>query len=118
MKPEQLLQINFAQWLDAKGVLYNASMAGVNLRPMVARQRKMMGAKAGFPDIFIYESTNEFCGLAIELKVNTRPTTLQLEWQAELTARGYKALIMPKLKTFQECFDWLKKEVSEYMGWE
>jgi hypothetical protein len=57
---EAFLQEQFAHWLDAKGLLFTASMAGVNLHPAVAIMRKKIGCKPGTPDIAIYEPRGNY----------------------------------------------------------
>lgn len=114
---EAILQEHFCHWLDAKGILFNASMAGVYLGILAAVRKKKMGAKKGFPDLFIYQKSDDgkYAGLAIELKTETGHTSPeQISWQQELTKQGYLALIMPKLD-FNLAYRWLTETVENYL---
>jgi hypothetical protein len=114
---EQFLQTQFIHWLDANGLLFTASMAGVNLHPAVARLRKIMGCKAGTPDIAIYEPRGKYFGLFIELKAKGGDidNPKQLYWQQELNRRGYLSIIMPNSLNLFEGLNWLKAQVNNYM---
>ena len=116
-KHETILQEHFAHWLDAKGILFTASMAGVNLHPVVARLRKIMGCKPGTPDIMIFEPRGAYHGLFIELKSTEGDVKdpKQLEWQRELTKRKYLAVMMPLGLDFADAFNWLRDLVEKYM---
>ena len=113
---ESILQEHFCHWLDAKHILYNASMAGVNLGIRVAVRRKRMGAKRGFPDLFIYQPAGAWHGLALELKAGKGATSPeQHDWQEALEKQGYKALIMPGNLNLPEALKWLQDEVERYL---
>ena len=113
---ESKLQALFAGWLDSQGILFNASMAGVNLGIRTAVARKRMGAKAGFPDIFIYCPAQGYCGMAIELKVKGgRITPLQQDWRFALIRQKYYAVIMPTNLELLEGLKWLQDEVEKYL---
>ena len=114
---ESKLQEWFALWLRSEGVLFNASMSGVNLGIVTAVIRKRMGCQRGFPDIVIYESRGGFHGMAIELKVKggaVQPD--QIIWKECLQVRGYWALIMPANLEFQQAQEWLEKETRKYLS--
>ena len=114
---ESLLQANFCHWLDGKGLLYTASLAGVNLGPRVGAMRKRMGCKAGTPDISIFEPRSKYYGLFIELKADGGNVSdpNQLKWQQELNKRGYLSIIMPNNLDFPQAFDWLRNCVEKYL---
>lgn len=113
---ESVLQEHFAHWLEAKGVLFNASMSGVYLGIPAAVRRKKMGAKRGYPDMEILEPRGKFHALFIELKVDSRATPEQKAWQEALNEKGYYAIIMPSGLDFSEAFDWLRNNVEEYLA--
>ena len=115
--PEDALQIAFAQWLDEQGIMYNASCAGMRTHIKIAVKMKAMGAKKGFPDIFIYETTRKYHGLALELKSKTgTPSEEQKQWRDCLNYKGYFAAIMPSGLDHDEGLAWLKKTVNDYLG--
>ncbi len=118
MNEESFLQQQFCHWLDSKHILYNASLAGVNLGGRVGRIRKIMGAKRGYPDIEILEPNKKHHSLFIELKSSTGNTKdpYQLAWQEELNKRRYLALIMPKGLEFSNAFNWLRNTVEQYIN--
>ena len=116
LQSEAFLQEQFARWLDAKGLLFTASMAGVNLHPAVAIMRKKLGCKKGTPDIAIYEPCGIYHGLFIELKAGkNKATPEQEQWKAALISKGYLALIMPGNLEFNEAFNWLRDVVENYL---
>ena len=113
---ETEIQKAVKKYLDAKGVLYNASCGGMRTNIRQAMVHKAMGAKKGFPDLFIYESRKGFCGLAIEVKAqNGVASDDQKEWRARLRANGYKAEICPRFKTDKECFEWAINIIDWYL---
>ena len=116
--PEAFLQQQFAHWLDAKGLLSTASLAGVNLHPAVARMRKIMGCKAGTPDIMIFEPRGKYHGLFIELKSKSGNVKdhKQLLWKEELNKRGYFSVIMPKGLDWPDNLNWLQDLVEKYIS--
>lgn len=116
MKSEMFLQIQFAKWLDSKGILYCASAGGMRVNMVTAVNMKRSGYKKGFPDIFIYEPCRVYKGLAIELKAGAgKASPEQKVWQQELQKRGYCAVIMPGNLEFSEALEWLKNYVIDYL---
>lgn len=112
---EEFLQKNFCHYLDARGLLYTASMAGVFLTINVARRRKIMGCKAGTPDIMIFEPRGKYFGLFLELKSSDGyATPEQKTWAIELNRRGYLAIIMPPGMQFPQNFEYLRSMVEKY----
>ena len=115
-RDEAILQEHLCHWLEAKGILYTASMVGVYLPVRYAVMRKRMGVKAGHPDIVIYEPRGKYHALFIELKIGGYPTQEQKEWQSILNEKGYLALIMPPdLVEFNEAFAWCRNKIENYI---
>ena len=106
-------QREFAQWLDAKGLLWahipNERKASVAVLGELARQ----GLKKGFPDNFIAEPNKKYHGLFIELKrAKKRLSKISAEqkaWIKDLSEKGYKAVV---------CYgaEEAKRVVLEYLG--
>lgn len=70
---------------------------------------KLMGTKAGHPDMVVYRRNALYVGLAIELKVGKNTATdNQVEFMAELTANGWYCVIVYTMDVFI-------KEVKNYM---
>ena len=114
--PEFHLQVWYARWLDARGVLYCANLGGLRLSMGAAIKAKRMGYRKGVADITIYEPRGSWHGLLAELKVGTRPSLHQLAWQKLSEERGYKYIIVPHNLSFQEAQDWLEKETTLYLN--
>ena len=91
---EYQLQKAVCKYLDLNNVLYCGSMGGQYQKFHSQRNKaKATGYKRGFPDLFIYEPSGSYHGLAIELKVGyNKPTVEQLTWLNKLTERGYLAM--------------------------
>lgn len=54
---------------------------------------KYLGAKAGIPDVMIFDKNAKFNGLAIELKAGkNKPTESQKQWLKDLEDRGWVAM--------------------------
>ena len=82
---EDQLQKAVATYLDACGLLWCHVPNEGKRHPVSGKRLKDKGMKAGVPDCLIFESTQEYKGLAIELKVGRNtPTASQLEWKAKL----------------------------------
>ena len=87
---EDQLQKAVATYLDACGLLWCHVPNEGKRHPVSGKRLKDKGMKAGVPDCLIFESTQEYKGLAIELKVGRNaPTESQLEWKAKLISRGW-----------------------------
>lgn len=79
-----------ARYLDSLGLVWCHVPNEGKRSPVAGRIAKEKGLKAGVPDCLIFDSTGEYKGLAIELKVeNRKPTESQLEWKAKLISRGW-----------------------------
>jgi hypothetical protein len=116
---EARLQQDFAHYLDAKGLLYTASMAGgMKISRFAAVIKKRMGCKAGLPDILIFEPRGAYFGMFIELKAKGGDidNVNQRHWQRELNLRGYLAIIMPNTMEYPQSLYWLKDIVESYLA--
>lgn len=114
--PEQHLQEWYCLFLESLGVLYCASAGGMRTNIRTAVKMKRAGYKKGFPDIFIYEPRGKYHGLAVELKLNSRPSNEQMTWNFKLDNKGYYAHIMPHNLTFQQAQNYLEKITKHYLN--
>lgn len=97
---EQNLQSAVIKYLQLKypRVRYCASLGGIRTSFKQAIKAKATGYVKGFPDLQITEARGGYFGLFLEIKMEKRyPTKEQKEWILDLTARGYKALIVKGL---------------------
>ncbi len=113
---EQPFQEWYAFFLHSLGVLFCASAGGMRTSMHTAIRMKRAGYKKGFPDVFIYEPRGRFHGMASELKLGTYPSEEQKTWQAELTKRGYHAVIVPGKLNYQEAREFLIIETMKYLN--
>tara|TARA_R110002012_G_scaffold77863_2_gene198556 strand:- start:9141 stop:9521 length:381 start_codon:yes stop_codon:yes gene_type:complete len=93
-QPEYDLQVAVVNYLKLQypNALYCASAGGIRTSISQAKKLKATGYVKGFPDLFIYESKQQFHGLAIELKVKGNYAKAhQKEWISNLEERGYMA---------------------------
>jgi len=70
---------------------------------------KAMGVKRGFPDYFLAYPSKNYCGMFIELKIQTgKISKEQKDWIAHLSDVGYKAMI---------CWSWeeARDELVKYL---
>jgi len=90
------------------GVLFHHSpMEGKRSR-FEQFKMKWLGAKSGFPDIFIFAANSYYNGMAIELKVKpNKPTENQNAWLAALFNRRYQSVVC-------YCFDDAKNVIDNY----
>lgn len=88
------IQRELADELNALGVLFTASVAGIKMPPRTMAKLKASGYKVGTPDLDIFEPRGKYCGLFIELKTLTGVASDdQNEFIDNLQKRGYKAEI-------------------------
>jgi hypothetical protein len=95
--------------LQYPGVLFHHSPMEGKRTPFEQFKLKWLGAKSGFPDIFIFAANKRGNGLAIELKVKpNRCTENQNAWLAGLYNRNYVAEV---------CYDFeeAKKVIDNYL---
>lgn len=91
--------------------LYCASAGGMRTSYLQAIKMKRTGYVKGFPDLFIYEPTQDYKGLAIEMKKEKGGVASpeQKWWQEQLRNRGYASYICKgkdeAIKTIDEYFN-------------
>lgn len=91
-------QVILVQWLRRTGILFAAIPNGARTSLSVAKRLKAEGLSAGMPDLLIFDvpEGKTFIGVAIELKRadgKGRASPEQMEWLAQLSARGWCALV-------------------------
>ena len=92
------------------GVLFHHSPMEGKRSPFEQFKLKWLGAKSGFPDIFIFCANKNGNGLAIKLKVKpNKPTDNQKEWITQLWNRNYRAEVC---FSFEEA----KSVIDKYLG--
>lgn len=90
--------------------LYSATVGGVRVAMHTALKMKQAGYKKGIPDLLIFEPSNGYVGLAIEIKTPTgRASEHQKDWVEKLRDRGWKAEIC---KGLNACIT----VIDEYFG--
>jgi hypothetical protein len=79
--------------------------------PAAAIRNKKMGLTAGFPDLFLFYQSDQYSGLAIELKRpgGAKPKKHQLALHDRLTELGYLVVVVRSLDTF-------RRVVTDYLG--
>lgn len=112
---EQKVQEQFSIYLYGRGLLYCASAGGMRTSIGTAMKMKRSGYKKGFPDIFIYEPSGQWHGMAIEVKCGSYPTEDQLRWRDWLRERGYYSVIVPGNLDYLQVIHWLEREVDVYL---
>ena len=113
--PEQQLQEWYALFLKSFPVLFCASAGGMRTNIRTAVKMKRAGYIKGHPDIVIYEPRSGWLGMCVELKVQTRPTPEQVQWQKNLNAKGYYSIIVPHELSFQQAQDFLETTTRQYL---
>jgi len=89
-REEAVVQELVCRDLDRMGILYIASLVGVNLNARVGAMRKRMGVRAGVHDLIILEPNKKYHGMTLELKVKGgKVSQEQLEFQLAAQRRGY-----------------------------
>jgi len=113
---EAFLQEMLCKWLDSKGILYIASLMGVNLGARVGAIRKRMGCRAGTPDLLILKPSVKYHGMSLELKVKGGHISKEQEAFAErMKQKGYYAVIMQPKYEPMEALEWVQKEIDYYL---
>ena len=81
-----------------------------------AARLKSQGVRAGFPDLFLFIPSNDFCGLAIEMKRpiikgHSKPAVskMQKDWLKRLSEQNYKSIV---------CYGWneARLEILNYLN--
>ncbi len=110
---ENQLQQAVARLLDHSGLVWCHPPNGGNRTARTGALMKSMGAKAGVPDVLIFNGTaaypDYFIGLAIELKVGkNKPTPAQLKWHEDLRACAWRVdvcrTVDEVLVVLRECY--------------
>ena len=107
---ENDLQIQVAEYLDLKGLLWCHTPNEGKMAPQYGKKRKRMGVKAGVPDIMIFQSppAGIHVGVALELKVGkNRPTAAQDEWLDNLTSNGWFCAVCTGFDETMKTLNWL-----------
>ena len=110
--PEDHLHHQVIGFLTAQypGVLFHHSPMEGRRSKFEQFKLKWLGAKSGFPDLFIFASNRNGNGLAIELKVKpNKCTENQNAWLAALHNRNYKTAVC---FSFEEA----KAVIEQYLG--
>ena len=95
-------------------ILWTSTLGGIYLGKGNWKQKALIKRhyKKGVPDILIFEPNNKYHGLMVELKVKyNKPSKHQKLWIANLTARGYKAVVCYKLEEFIKIFEKYTKTI-------
>lgn len=80
-----------------------------------AIKNKQAGYIRGFPDIFVYEPTTEWMGLAIEIKDKSGQSTDQKQWEKALQERCYAYVIVKTPEEAETIIDnYLKNRIDEF----
>lgn len=114
---EDRLQKAVARLLDHSGLVWCHPPNGGNRTARTGALMKSMGAKAGVPDVLIFNaailvtrgSWQSWSGLAIELKVGkNKPKPAQLKWHEDLRACGWRVEVCYSvdevLAVLRECY--------------
>lgn len=87
---ESDFQKTLAKYLDSVGLDWFHPANGELRNKVTASKLKAMGVKAGVPDIIIINSTTDFKGICMELKVGkNKQTTTQLIWESKFLSNGW-----------------------------
>jgi len=107
---EYHMQVQFVNWLRHKypNLIFTIAPSGMKLPIGVAKKMKAMGYKAGTPDIMIFQPSNDYFGMFVELKTRKgRVTEQQKDLIIKLNQRGYYATVC---RSVEEA----KQEVHNY----
>lgn len=111
---ENQLQQAVARLLDHSGLVWCHPPNGGNRTARTGALMKSMGAKAGVPDVLIFNGVlstllQSWVGMAIELKVGkNKPTPAQLKWHEDLRRCGWRVEVCRTvdevLAVLRECY--------------
>lgn len=108
---EDTLQINCLKWLKLQypWLIWHHSPNEGRRTKFERYKFKMLGAKAGFPDLMIFNTTdNEYKGIAVEFKFGkNKLTNAQIQWLDDLHKWGFKVEVVYS-------FDDFKKLINAY----
>lgn len=77
--------------------------------PATAVRMKLLGVKAGVPDICLPVARGEYHGLWIEMKAGrNKPTAPQVQWHMRLSQQGHRVAV---------CYSWeaARDVIEEYL---
>lgn len=106
-KPEDILQAACMRWFDAKyrthaPLLFHIPNGG-SRHKLEAVKLKLMGVRAGVPDLFFAFPSGTFHGAFFELKAGKNTCTpAQRQMQADLQSQGYRVAVCRELEEFQK----------------
>lgn len=92
LNPEEKLQADYIIWLNLNyhDVLYTHPPNGGLRSKTSAIKFKLIGTRAGVPDLLIFDKKGKYNGMAIEFKIGKNVVQpAQLSWLEKLRARGW-----------------------------
>ena len=107
---EDALQKQCAEWLKKalmrhklpQELFWHVPSEGIR-KPQYRAKLKLMGFRAGIPDIFLALPKGEYHGLFVELKkAGGSPSKDQKKLMSALSAQSYLCLVVNDFKTFTE----------------
>lgn len=107
---EHEIQYQFVRLIEEANpdILLCATVGGARMSMAEAKKIKRQGYRKGIPDLMIFEPSDGFYGLFIEIKKEGgRPSPHQKKWIDDLQDRGYRAVIC---KGLNHCI----KEFNQY----
>lgn len=91
---EYQLQKSVCNFLDWKSYTYVHVANERMTTPRRGAFLKSQGVKSGFPDLLIFEKTDKYKGIALELKTKkNKPTPSQLDWLMKLEEKGFMPVV-------------------------
>lgn len=112
---EDNLQKSCVKWLKLQhpSVLVHHSPNGGKRNPREAAKFKAMGTRPGCPDVMIYKRSEQYAGLAIELKVGKNTTTdNQKAFIDELTGNGWYCVVVYNIEAFMRAVNGYMSNVT------
>lgn len=108
---EHTLQVRCVHWMRANYPDEVLICIDNNARnPTAGHIKKLKGAWAGFPDLFLFSPSERFSGLAIELKTAAgRMSPAQKATHELLAAKGYKVAVIRSEDEF-------RRLISDFLG--
>lgn len=109
---EDVQQAYVVQQLRRRGYLVHADSNGASKSMAVAQKQKVLGAKAGWPDLtIIMPSKIVFCELKTK---NGRVRTEQVKTHLEMAKNGFNVEVVVSC-TPRECFEWIMTVLEQGM---
>jgi len=110
---EDKLQSSIIKYLDYrhKNVIYTHPSNEGKRTSYERFKLKILGVKAGVPDLLIFNPNKSYNGLAIELKIKyNKPTPKQIKWLTDLEACGWYTTIG---KDFDSVIELIEKYLKD-----